>query len=138
MNSDLISLIQEILESEDFETIQYHTKILTDIEQLFDKNKAVFEKFIEIFTSRLLILKENGINVVSNNNFEPLKQTKGLFRFKINVSNQNIRVIYSYKRNGEILLHCFYERDGKKSTGYSRAISIAQKRLKEFKEEQNV
>lgn len=133
---DIIHLVKSILDSEDFETIEYHPKLISDIETFFEKNQNDAEKFVELLVARLRILENIGPLALQNSNFESLKQAKGLFRIKLKTSNRNFRIIYSYKNNGEILLHCFYERGGKSRTNYKRAIQTAQKRYEEIMKEE--
>jgi hypothetical protein len=52
----------------------------------------------------------------------------------IESKNFNIRILYSYFDNGEILLHCFYEKEGKSVTEYSTHVPIAISRRNEMEE----
>jgi hypothetical protein len=49
---------------------------------------------------------------------------------RVKASKLNLRILFSYKSDGSILLHAFHEMSGKKETGYEKHAPIAQERLK--------
>ena len=55
--------------------------------------------------------------------------SESLYALKIK-TGCNIRIIFSYERDGSILLLMFEEKEGKRKTDYSEVIPIAIKRLK--------
>jgi len=68
-------------------------------------------------------------------NFEKLKTYKDLYSMRVKAAELNLRILFSYKSDGSILLHAFHEISGKKETGYEKHAAIAQKRLKVIKNE---
>lgn len=58
--------------------------------------------------------------------------SESLYALKIK-TGCNIRIIFSYERDGSILLLMFEEKEGKRKTDYSEVIPIAIKRLKAAK-----
>lgn len=41
-------------------------------------------------------------------------------------------MLYTYGKDGEIILHCFYEKEGKEVTGYEKHAPIAMERKREM------
>ncbi len=71
-------------------------------------------------------------NLCKSDNFEKLTDTSlSLYVMKIKTKD-NLRIIFSYNRDGSILLLLFAEKSGKRRTDYSGAIPKAIKRLNAF------
>ena len=89
-------------------------------------------KFIKQLTKQVGLLKEYGINVIQLPQFEKLKNYRGLYSMHLESNVYNIRMLYTYGKDGEIILHCFYEKEGKEVTGYEKHAPIAMERKREM------
>lgn len=121
----------------------FHLSNVTSIKEFRDEYTEIVQKKpnrkkIEVKVLALLNLL-NSTKYISElcktDNFEKLTDTSAsLYAMKIKMgSSCNIRIIFSYERNGSILLLLFEEKAGKRKTDYSRAIPIAVERLKAAK-----
>lgn len=90
------------------------------------------KEFIKLFKKQLNYARTLGYKVTELKQFEKLSESPGLYSMHLKSKNFNIRIIYSYYDNGELLLHCFYEKQGKSATEYSTHIPIAKERKKEL------
>lgn len=108
--------------------IQFHPKVKDDINRLFpEKNKR--DEFLRKLYPKLEILSANGFSAIFiSHEFEILKQTKGLYAFAVNAKDYNIRIVYHIDGGNNIILHGFFEREGKNMTSYKKHIEIAQNR----------
>ncbi|HIZ83965.1 MAG TPA: type II toxin-antitoxin system RelE/ParE family toxin [Firmicutes bacterium] len=115
-----------------FENVNIHPDLLMDLHELVIGTG--FEKdFFYLLTSKLNILCQLKHDATYRTDFEKLDGAPGLYSIKLKSSRFNIRIIYSYIKNGEILLHGFYERKGKRKTEYQSHIQISQQRFKGLK-----
>lgn len=133
---DVRYYLQNILDS--VSDIKYHPDLVNDFEELLN-NTGLLQDFASKFFFNLLILsdkKEKTHNYYSNN-FEKLKTEDDMYSMRIKLKGCNARILYSFLSDGTILLHCFYERGGKKNTDYTKAIKIAAKRKLELEQEDN-
>ncbi|MBK5247547.1 MAG: hypothetical protein JJE49_09820 [Peptostreptococcaceae bacterium] len=90
------------------------------------------KEFFRLFKKQLNFINELGNKVTELEQFEKITSAPGLYSMHLESKNFNIRVLYSFDNNMEILLHCFYERQGKSVTSYLKHIPIALKRKKEM------
>lgn len=88
--------------------------------------------FIKQLKKQLAFADDMGPQVVELSTFEVLKSADGLYSMHIKSSKYNIRILYSITDSGQLLLHCFYKRSGKKQTDYARSIPIALRRKNEL------
>lgn len=92
------------------------------------------EKIHERVSSYLNQLVELDIQILLNTeHFEKLTDCPDVYSMKIKRKGCNLRILFSYARNGSILLHSFIEESGKRKTDYSSHTPIARRRLKEQK-----
>ena len=91
------------------------------------------EQILRDFVRYLTLLSKNPLQTLCSNNkhFEKLKGCPNLYSIRILASKCNLRVLFSCRSNGKILLHSFEERKGKKATDYRGHIPVALKRLPE-------
>lgn len=91
------------------------------------------EQILREFVRYLTLLSKNSLQTLcsENKHFEKLKGCKNLYAIRIIASKCNLRVLFSCRANGKILLHSFEERKGKKATDYRGHIPVALKRLPE-------
>lgn len=90
------------------------------------------ELIIEILKRLLMVMKSYGNNMYEHKKIEKLKKCKNISSLHIDTKNNNLRVLFSRLHTGEILLHTFYERQGKKRTEYQSHIPEALSRLTEY------
>ena len=74
---------------------------------------------------------ELGEDRYATNNFERLKDYGNLCSLRIIVEKVNMRILYSEDPAGQIWLHSFFKRAGKKKTDYAAHIPIAIERRNE-------
>lgn len=130
---DLVKDLQNAFEAYD---IIIHQDLLKDLAGLLN-NAGIKKEFLAKFKKNLSVLSEYSTkaHLLSSNQFERLKKDDNLFSMHIKGKTFNIRIIYSFLSDNTILLHGFYERSGKRSTDYFKAIDIAKQRLDEFEKE---
>lgn len=114
---------------------------ITPLQECNDEYAEIVQKYSnrEKIKKKLLILLDmlnstkNIADLCKTANFEKLTGvSESLYALKIK-TGCNIRIIFSYERDGSILLLMFEEKEGKRKTDYSEAIPIARKRLKAAK-----
>ena len=96
-----------------------HPAVAGEIKQLI-LGTGNEKKFIKQLTKQVGLLKEYGINVIQLPQFEKLKNYRGLYSMHLD------------GKDGEIILHCFYEKEGKEVTGYEKHAPIAMERKREM------
>ncbi len=105
------------------------------INELFDlmKNSGCESQFLKVFASRLDFLQQHGSNAVQlSKKYERLN--RDICSMHVDIKNKNIRILYSIRPNGTVLLLAFHERGGKAATDYSQKIPEASRRLKELED----
>lgn len=112
-----------------------HPDLVSDLVDVL-RNSGNEKAFLSMFLKNLDFLKEYGINahIQPTNQFEKLKNSPNMFSMHIQRKGFNIRILYSFLPDNTILLHGFYEREGKGKTDYSNSIKIAEERFKEYSE----
>jgi len=76
-------------------------------------------EFFKLFKTRLDQAKLLKHEVTYLNEFEKLGGYPNLYSMHLESDNFNLRILYSYNYTYELLLHCFYEREGKSQTSCS-------------------
>lgn len=113
--------------------IKAHPKVVSEISELIFKSGHERE-FFKLFEKRLQQAKTLKHEVTLLNEFEKLSGYPNLYSMHLQSKNFNIRILYSYFEKDEILLHCFFEREGKLHTSYDVHAPIAIDRIKEMEE----
>jgi len=117
--------------------VQTHPAFCGEFEELIE-HTGIQTRVMKLLLVRITMIHNMGIEALcaqQGNNYEKLKgDGRGLYSLHLQGNNMNYRVLLSALDDGAILLHSFYEREGKKNTGYHNAIPIAQERLREFTE----
>lgn len=132
MNHD--DFIVELLRLfENCNDIQFHQDAVAEMKQLII-GTGYESSFMKQFGKYIQMLSDHGFDAIKLKGFERLKNTNGLFSMRLSSSKYNIRVLYSILSDGKILLHSFYEREGKSVSGYDKHIIIAEKRLSEMED----
>ncbi len=110
-----------------------HPDLVSDLVDVL-RNSGNEKAFLSMFFKNLDFLKEYGIyaHIQSTKQFEKLKNSSNIFSMHIQRKGFNIRILYSFLPDNTILLHGFYEREGKRNTDYSKPIILAEERLKEY------
>ena len=100
------------------------------------KESGVENKFFKVFQDRIKVLKDHGLeSIILFKEFEKLKHYENMYSMRIKISRAiNIRILYSYLDNGEILLHCFDKKSDSKVNDYVSHVPVALERLKEINE----
>lgn len=115
--------------------VQCHEKVFEEIADLVIK-KGISEQFVKLLEKNMTLIRELGIGVTRTSNFEVLKKTEGLYSMKFKGKNMNLRMLYSYDFDRDILfLHCFYEKSDSKKYRYDDHVPIALSRKKEMEED---
>lgn len=114
-----------------FGRFQTHEKVFDEIQDLIlgSGQEIQFFKLFQKAAEELALL---GIQALALPNFEALKEYPGLYSMHLQNKSLNIRILYSYNHKGEILLHCFYEREDSEVYGYRKHAPIALARKKEM------
>lgn len=126
-----LKLLQEL--SERFDDFKMHPDLVTDIIGILS-NSGKEKSFLLKLTNALSFLQTFGkeAHLQPTKQFENLKNESNMYSMHIQGSGYNVRILYSFLDNGSVLLHGFYERQGKAATDYSLAIVIAKKRYKDM------
>ena len=117
--------------SEALKGIKSHPDVGEEILDLIAKSGHEKE-FFNLFERRIAQTRQLKHTVTLLDEFEKLSGHPNLYSMHLESKNFNIRILYSYYATDEILLHCFYERDGKSCTSYETHIPIAISRLKDM------
>lgn len=127
-HSDLRNMIREELKD-----IKYHPEVIGEIVDLVigSGNEKLFFK---LFYKRLEQIKALKQRVTQLKEFEKLTDYPNLYSMHLSSKSFNLRILYSYNDKDELLLHCFYEREGKTATNYVTHAPIAVQRMKEMEE----
>ena len=115
--------------SELYGNVLMHPSIIPEIFDIV-LGSGYESEFLKQFAKQLKNVDTLGRQVVELNSFELLKGGSDIYSMHLKSKSYNIRILYSYLDNGELLLHCFYEKQGKRITEYERSIPIAIERKK--------
>lgn len=119
--------------TESLKDIKAHPKIGTEIVDLI-LGSGHEREFFKLFKKRLDQAKLLKHEVSYLKEFEKLSGYPNLYSMHLESNNFNLRILYSYNQRDEVLLHCFYEREGKLHTSYDLHAPIAIDRMKEMEE----
>lgn len=108
-----------------------HPAVAGEIKQLI-LGTGKEKQFLKQLAKQIGLLKEYGKDVIQLPQFEKLKSYRDLYSMHLESKDYNIRMLYTYRVDGEIILHCFYEKKGKEVTGYEKHAPIAMKRKREL------
>lgn len=118
----------EILEASAFSV---HPELIGEIMNLI-KQSGMEAAFFTMLITRLKMLCEHrtDAHILASRNFEHLDQ--GIYSMHLQTGQFNIRILYALEQDQTVLLHAFYERQGKNKTDYTGKINLALARLKEL------
>ena len=116
-----------------FSDVDYHNKLPDELLQIILKTGKE-ASFLKLLIKRIKILRKYNTEAVTlGSSYKKLKEAPNFWRFAMRIENINLRIIYTFNKNGRImLLHAFFEKSGKNNTDYSKVVKIAKKRLKEI------
>ena len=116
-----------------FRDFKIHPDLITDLINILNKSGNEVE-FLNKLKKRLSLLITYGhkTHILATNQFESLIGTQNMYCMHIQGKSFNVRILYSFLEDGTVLLHGFYEQEGKNITDYSSAIPIAKKRFKDI------
>lgn len=124
-----IKLLKEL--ENKFNNFKIHEDLIGDIINIVSKSGNE-TNFIRKLGKRLDLLKAYKDEThLKCNDFEILSYEDNLYSMHIRDKIFNIRILYSFEKDGTILLHSFNERSGKKATDYATAIPVAKQRYLE-------
>lgn len=108
---------------------EFHREFFQLVDASSDREK-VYSRVYQLLNQ----LRLTPIHILcTGENFEKLKGYKNLYSMRVKVTELNLRILFSYRSDGSILLHAFHEISGKKETSYEKHAPIAQERLKVIK-----
>ncbi len=130
--------ITEFLESLTFYSdtgFIFDSLFISDLKEIISKNLSGNKKqFFNLLTKQLNFVNDLRRNVDKADGNEKLKNTTAtfdLYSLHLNGKNFNIRFLITFdKDDTPLFLVAFYERSGKRYTGYSKKIEIAIERYK--------
>ena len=111
--------------------VLFHPKFFEDFSDLVSRGKdsaEVCKKILE----KIFAIKNLGDIKCGVKWLEELKYEDNMYSLHIKSKTYNYRILLSVTDDKKIFLHMFYERDGKRSTGYGPHIQIAKKRKEEY------
>ena len=120
------ALLRQLLEG-----IFVHPRVFSELLDILSQT-GVEKQFFKLLQKYLNMLSQMGLQATTLNGFEPIE--KGIYSMKFKFSGFNIRILYAFRDDEElVLLLAFYERAGKGCTDYSGCIKPACDRLAEMK-----
>ncbi len=128
-----LKLLKELTNS--LENFKIHPDLINDIIAISSQSGSEIQ-LLKKLNSALNFLKKfgNKAHLQPTNQFEKLKKENNMYSMHLQGNNFNIRILYSFLSDGTVLLHGFYEREGKAVTNYSSATKIARNRLNEMED----
>ena len=109
-----------------------HPDVGDDLKGIF-KNSGNAQRFLSVFTMRLKQLKAYGPKATNlfSQHFEKLKGAQH-YAMRCRSKNSNIRIIYNYSKEKELILLAFDRKEGKGASDYSAFIPDADRRYQEL------
>lgn len=127
---EVIKALRAILAS-----FKMHDAAFRELQDILAKS-GVEKQFLNTLISRLKALRQFGIMATRLEEFEILKQSRGIFSMHVQGRGYNVRFLYYFTREAEpIFLLTFYEQAGKRTTDYTKYIPLAEQRRGELEEE---
>ena len=121
---DALALLLELLDC-----IHCHPSLVNELCALLAQSGNE-RKFSRLITTRLIQLKEMGVEAVRLEEFEKIGDD--LYSMHCSGRDFNIRILYSFLPSRQpVLLLAFYERSGKRKTDYTTWLEPAKRRLAE-------
>ena len=114
-----------------FEPFLVHDKLYEELIDVMARS-GQFKQIYNLLTKALNQLRELGNKTTEIPSFEVLTGTDGIYSMHLRNKSLNLRILYSYSNSGEILLHCFHEKDDSRKSSYDAHIPIAEQRKKEM------
>lgn len=114
--------------------VKFHEDVIDEIDRLVVQ-KGITNQFVRMLEKNIDKIETLGTDVTRTNNFEKLKDAKGLYSMKFKGKNMNLRMLYSYDtETNTIMLHMFYEREDSRKERYEEHIPIALKRMESWRD----
>lgn len=111
-----------------------HNKMVQELAELL-KSTSQRERVVNMLIRRLRFLRDHG-NCAPSRQPDLFEALNGQINsLHVSVKELNLRVLYSFLDDGTILLSAFHERSGKRNTDYTHQIPVAERRLREWREE---
>ena len=123
----IISELAQVLSS-----FSVHERLIPELVGLIKKSSHR-DKAFALLVTRLAFLQEHGpLAADLHKEFERID--KEIYSMHIAVPDLNLRILYSFLDDGTIMLAAFHEREGKRSTDYTRQLPTAHRRKHEMEE----
>ena len=108
-------------------TIRLFPEFIRELADLIAKS-GYEKEVIRLLTIRLLLLNQEGRNVVRGKEFERIDED--IYSLHMSGKGFNLRILFAFLPNGEpVFLLPFFERGGKTVTDYTCKLPIARERF---------
>lgn len=130
---EMLKQLREYLEEYGKFNFHFHKSFITELVE-FVKAVSFQQTFLNQLITILNNIREYTHNIYNVDSHEHLKgKNSSLYSLHMNCKNYNIRLLISFNQKDEpLFLVAFYERSGKRKTGYDSHTPIALTRRKEM------
>lgn len=120
------------------QTFHVHEKCIEDFASLLRRDlSGQADRFLKVLTLQLKNLSDFGRTIINIDDHEKLKYSDcDIYSIHLQQKRFNIRLLVAFDRSDiPCLLTVFYERSGKRKTGYTTYLPIAEKRFHDLEQE---
>jgi len=128
-----MELLRMYLEGYVRDSFMFHTKFVDELNELIAKSSGCEKEIFSLLIKQLCFVKQLGENVHMANSNEILRhQLRSYYSLHIKGKGFNIRLLMAFKSKGRpLFLAAFDEKEGKKSTNYSKTVFVLETRYNE-------
>lgn len=116
--------IKSMLEHRFGNTFEFHPAFSEEFVDLVGKSGSE-AKLIKQFVDRLEAIIALGNVDYGPKWIEHLKKYGNMYSLHLDADSKNYRLLFSRNKKGKYFLRMFYEKSGKKATGYAKNVEIA-------------
>lgn len=116
--------IKSMLEHRFGNTFEFHPAFYEEFVDLIEKSGSE-AKLIKQFVDRLEAIIALGDVDYGPKWIEHLKKYGNMYSLHLDADSKNYRLLFSRNKKGKYFLRMFYEKSGKKATGYAKNVEIA-------------
>ncbi len=95
--------------------------------------KGFENEFFKCFIKCTKQLSKLGLEAINLRAFEKLQGAPNLFSMRLIGKQFNIRILFSYEPNVNVFTLAFFEKEGKRTTNYTKMIPLALSRLEQYR-----
>lgn len=130
---EMLKQLQEYLEEYGRYNFHFHISFIEELVKIVN-NISLQQVFLSQLVTILNNVREHTYNIYNVDSHEHLKgNNSSLYSLHMRCKNYNIRLLISFGKNAEpLFLVAFYERSGKKKTGYDSHAPVAMGRRNEM------